>query len=183
MERNLYLNRLIRRKNNGMIKVVTGIRRSGKTYLLFELFYDYLLKSGVDKEHIIKIALDDRINKKYRDPDVLCEYVHNAVKDDDMYYVLLDEVQMVSEFEDVLNSFLHLKNVDTYVTGSNAKFLSKDIITEFRGRGDQVHMFPLSFAEYMSGRGVDMQQAWREYTMYGGLPKILAFPGDFLHCA
>lgn len=173
MERNLYLNRLIRRKNNGMIKVVTGIRRSGKTYLLFELFYDYLLKSGVDKEHIIKIALDDRINKKFRDPDVLCEYVHNAVKDDDMYYVLLDEVQMVSEFEDVLNSFLHLKNVDTYVTGSNAKFLSKDIITEFRGRGDQVHMFPLSFAEYMSGRGVDMQQAWREYTMYGGLPKIL----------
>ena len=101
------------------------------------MFYEYLLQSGVDKEHIIKIALDDRINKKYRDPDVLCEYVHNAVKDDEMYYVLLDEVQMVSEFEDVLNSFLHLRNVDTYVTGSNAKFLSKDIITEFRGRGDQ----------------------------------------------
>ena len=111
MERNLYLDKLIRRKNNGMIKVITGIRRCGKTYLLFELFYDHLLQSGVDQEHIIKIALDDRMNKKYRDPDVLCEYVHHAVKDDDMYYVLLDEVQMVSEFEDVLNSFLHLKNV------------------------------------------------------------------------
>lgn len=104
MERNLYLDKLIRRKNNGMIKVITGIRRCGKTYLLFELFYDHLLQSGVDKEHIIKIALDDRMNKKYRDPDVLCEYVHHAVKDDDMYYVLLDEVQMVSEFEDVLNT-------------------------------------------------------------------------------
>lgn len=173
MERNLYLDKLIRRKNNGMIKVVTGIRRCGKTYLLFELFHEYLLNSGVDKDHIIKIALDDRVNKKYRDPDVLCEYIHNAVKDDDMYYVLLDEVQMVPEFEDVLNSFLHIKNVDTYVTGSNAKFLSKDIITEFRGRGDQVHLYPLSFAEFMQGRNIDRQQAWNEYTMYGGLPKIL----------
>lgn len=178
MERNFYLDKLIRRKNNGMIKVVTGIRRCGKTYLLFELFYDYLLKSGVDKEHIIKIALDDRMNKKYRDPDVLCEYVHHAVKDDEMYYVLLDEVQMVSEFEDVLNSFLHLKNVDTYVTGSNAKFLSKDIITEFRGRGDQVHLFPLSFAEFMRGKGIDRQQAWQEYTMYGGLPKMLEIENE-----
>jgi predicted AAA+ superfamily ATPase len=178
MERNLYLDKLIRRKNNGMIKVITGIRRSGKTYLLFQLFYEYLIKSGVDKAHIIKIALDDRINKKYRDPDALCEYVHNAVKDDDIYYVLLDEVQMVSEFEDVLNSFLHLRNVDTYVTGSNAKFLSKDIITEFRGRGDQVHLFPLSFAEYMLGRGIDKRQAWQEYTMYGGLPKMLEIENE-----
>ena len=178
MERNLYLNKLIRKKNNGLIKVITGIRRSGKTYLLFELFYDYLIKSGVDKDHIIKIALDDRINKKYRDPDILCEYVHDVVKDDQIYYVLLDEVQMVSEFEDVLNSFLHMKNVDTYVTGSNAKFLSKDIITEFRGRGDQVHLFPLSFAEYMSGKGIDRQQAWQEYTMYGGLPKMLEIENE-----
>lgn len=178
MDRNLYLEKLIRRKNNGMIKVITGIRRSGKTYLLFELFYEYLLKSGVDKEHIIKIALDDRINKKYRDPDALCEYVHNAVKDDNMYYVLLDEVQMVSEFEDVLNSFLHLKNVDTYVTGSNAKFLSKDIITQFRGRGDQVHLYPFSFAEFMQGKNTDRQQAWQEYTMYGGLPKILEIENE-----
>ena len=156
-----------------MIKVITGIRRCGKTYLLFELFYNYLRESGVDDGHIIKLALEDRINKKYRDPDVLCEYVHEKVKDEQMYYVLLDEVQMVSEFEDVLNSFLHIRNVDTYVTGSNAKCLSKDIITEFRGRGDQIHLYPLSFAEFMQGRKTDRYQAWYEYTMYGGLPKIL----------
>ena len=131
------------------------------------------MNSGVDKDHIIKIALDDRINKKYRNPDALCEYVHEAIKDDKMYYVLLDEVQMVEEFEDVLNSFLHIKNADVYVTGSNAKFLSKDIITEFRGRGDQIHLYPLSFSEFMNGRGTDRQQAWYEYTMYGGLPKLL----------
>lgn len=173
MERRLYLEKMIRRKNNGMIKVITGIRRCGKTYLLFELFYNHLLESGVDDTHIIKVALDDRINKKYRDPDALCEYVHEAVQDEQMYYVLLDEVQMVSEFEDVLNSFLHIKNVDTYVTGSNAKFLSKDIITEFRGRGDQIHLYPLSFAEFMLGGEADRHKAWYEYTMYGGLPKIL----------
>lgn len=173
MERNIYLNKLIRRKHNGMIKVITGIRRCGKSYLLFELFYSYLLREGIKEDHIIKIALDDRINKKYRNPDELCEYVHNSIKDNDMYYVLLDEVQMVDEFEDVLNSFLHIKNVDTYVTGSNAKFLSKDIITEFRGRGDQIHLFPLSFAEYMQENSLDTLQGWREYTMYGGLPKIL----------
>ena len=178
MERQLYLDKLIRRKHNGMIKVVTGIRRCGKTYLLFELFYQYLLREGVDDTHIIRIALDDRINKKYRDPDVLCEYVHDAVKDDRMYYVLLDEVQMVSEFEDVLNSFLHMKNVDTYVTGSNAKFLSKDVITEFRGRGDQIHLHPLSFGEFMKGSGLGRQQAWYEYTMYGGLPKVLSMEND-----
>lgn len=173
MDRNMYLDKLIRRKGNGMIKVITGIRRCGKTYLLFELFHQHLLESGVDKEHIIKIALDDRINKKYRDPDVLCEYVHKEIKDEKMYYILLDEVQMVEEFEDVLNSFLHIKNADVYVTGSNAKFLSKDIITEFRGRGDQVHLYPLSFAEFVTGKGVEGQQAWYEYTMYGGLPKML----------
>ena len=178
MERNLYLDKLIRRKNNGMIKVVTGIRRSGKTYLLFELFYNYLIKSGVDKEHIIKIALDDRINKKYRDPDVLCEYVHNAVKGDDMYYVLLDEVQMVAEFEDVLNSFLHLKNVDTYVTGSNAKFLSKDIITEFAGRGDEIHMYPLSFAEFMTAFNGDKYEGLSEYMLYGGIPLVVLRDGQ-----
>ena len=173
MDRNMYLDKLIRRKGNGMIKVITGIRRCGKTYLLFELFYQHLLASGVDKEHIIKIALDDRINKKYRDPDVLCEYVHNEIKDEQMYYILLDEVQMVEEVEDVLNSFLHIKNADFYVTGSNAKFLSKDIITEFRGRGDQVHLYPLSFAEFVTGKGIEGHQAWYEFTMYGGLPKML----------
>ena len=173
MNRNMYLDKLIRRKGNGMIKVITGIRRCGKTYLLFELFHQHLLASGVDKEHIIKIALDDRINKKYRDPDVLCEYVHNEIKDEQMYYILLDEVQMVEEFEDVLNSFLHIKNADVYVTGSNAKFLSKDIITEFRGRGDQAHLYPLSFAEFVTGKGIEGHQAWYEFTMYGGLPKML----------
>lgn len=173
MNRNMYLDKLIRRKGNGMIKVITGIRRCGKTYLLFELFHQHLLASGVDKEHIIKIALDDRINKKYRDPDVLCEYVHNEIKDEQMYYILLDEVQMVEEFEDVLNSFLHIKNADVYVTGSNAKFLSKDIISEFRGRGDQVHLYPLSFAEFVTGKGIEGHQAWYEFTMYGGLPKML----------
>ena len=173
MNRNMYLDKLIRRKGNGMIKVITGIRRCGKTYLLFELFHQHLLASGVDKEHIIKIALDDRINKKYRDPDVLCEYVHNEIKDEQMYYILLDEVQMVEEFEDVLNSFLYIKNADVYVTGSNAKFLSKDIITEFRGRGDQVHLYPLSFAEFVTGKGIEGHQAWYEFTMYGGLPKML----------
>lgn len=178
IKRDRYLNKLISKKENGLIKVITGIRRCGKTYLLFELFYNYLLESGVDDAHIIKIALDDRINKKYRDPDVLCEYVHEAVKDEQMYYVLLDEVQMVTEFEDVLNSFLHIKNVDTYVTGSNAKFLSKDIITEFRGRGDQIHLYPLSFSEFMQGKKIDRHQAWYEYTMYGGLPKILEIDSE-----
>ena len=172
MERNLYLNKLIRRKHNGLIKVITGIRRSGKSYLLFELFNKHLLDEGVSEDHIIKIALDDRINKEYRNPDYLCEYVHKYVNDNNMYYVLLDEVQLVDEFEDVLNSFLHIKNVDTYVTGSNAKFLSKDIITEFRGRGDQVHIYPLSFAEFMQIRSDSPRDAWMEYTMYGGLPKL-----------
>lgn len=173
MKRDIYLNKLIRRKHNGLIKVITGLRRSGKSYLLFELFYQHLIEEGVENSHIIKIALDDRMNKKYRDPDYLCEYVHECVKDENMYYVLLDEVQYIPEFEDVLNSFLHLKNVDTYVTGSNAKFLSKDIITEFRGRGDQVHIYPLSFAEFMQDRKEHPRDAWYEYAMYGGLPKLI----------
>lgn len=173
MKRDIYLNKLIRRKHNGLIKVITGLRRSGKSYLLFELFYQHLIEEGVENSHIIKIALDDRMNKKYRDPDYLCEYVHECVKDENMYYVLLDEVQYIPEFEDVLNSFLHIKNVDTYVTGSNAKFLSKDIITEFRGRGDQVHIYPLSFAEFMQDRKEHPRDAWYEYAMYGGLPKLI----------
>ena len=173
MERKLYLEKLIRRKHNGMVKVITGIRRCGKSYLLFELFKNYLLNDGVSENHIISIALDDRINKKYRNPDELCDYIHDVIKDEEMYYILLDEVQMVEEFEDVLNSFLHINNADIYVTGSNAKFLSKDIITEFRGRGDQIHLFPLSFSEFMSSCVKDKQEGWQEYTMYGGLPKLL----------
>ena len=178
MNRDIYLDRLIRRKHNGMIKVITGIRRYGKSYLLFELFDEHLKNEGVSEDHIIKIALDDRMNKQYRDPDYLCQYVHNQVKDGEMYYVLLDEVQFVPEFEDVLNSFLHIHNVDTYVTGSNAKFLSKDIITEFRGRGDQVHIYPLSFNEFMQGRQESPREAWDEYAMYGGLPKLLELKNE-----
>lgn len=178
IKRDLYLDKLIRHKHNGMIKVITGIRRCGKSYLLFELFYNHLLSCGVKEDHIIKIALDDRINKKFRNPDYLCKFVHEIVKDDDMYYVLLDEVQLVDEFEDVLNSFLHIKNVDTYVTGSNAKFLSKDIITEFRGRGDQIHIAPLSFSEFMSAYNGTKEEGWREYITFGGLPKLFEFSTD-----
>ena len=175
IKRDLYLDKLIRHKNNGMIKVITGIRRCGKSYLLFELFYKHLLSEGVKEDHILKIALDDRRNKKFRDPDYLCDYVHDYIKDSDMYYILLDEVQLVPEFEDVLNSFLHIKNADTFVTGSNAKFLSKDIITEFRGRGDQIHIAPLSFSEFMSVFGGSKEEGWNEYINFGGLPKLFEF--------
>lgn len=178
IRRDRYLDKLIRHKHNGMIKVVTGIRRCGKSYLLFELFYKHLLEAGVKDDHIIKIALDDRRNKAFRDPDHLCDYVHNCIKDNDMYYVLLDEVQLVPEFEDVLNSFLHIKNADTFVTGSNAKFLSKDIITEFRGRGDQIHIAPLSFNEFMSAFNGSTEEGWKQYINFGGLPKIFDFPTD-----
>lgn len=178
ISRDIYLNKLIRHKHNGMIKVVTGIRRCGKSYLLFELFYNHLLEVGVKDDHILKIALDDRRNKKLRDPDYLCDYVHDYIKDNDMYYILLDEVQLVPEFEDVLNSFLHIKNADTFVTGSNAKFLSKDIITEFRGRGDQIHIAPLSFKEFMSAFNGSPEEGWKQYINFGGLPKIFDFPTD-----
>ena len=178
IKRDVYLNRLINKMNNGMIKVITGIRRCGKSYLLFELFYNYLLSIGIKEDHIIKIALDDRMNKKYRDPDELCTYVHDLIKDNEMYYILLDEVQFVNEFEDVLNSFLHIKNADTYITGSNAKFLSKDIITEFRGRGDEVHISPLSFKEFYSVYNGSKQEVWKEYWLYGGLPKIVEIKTD-----
>ena len=168
-----YLNQLIRKQHNGMIKVITGLRRSGKTYLLFELFDSYLKKQGIPQDHIIKLALDDRANIEFRNPDKLYRFVRQSVKDENMYYVLLDEVQMVPEFEDVLNSFLHIQNVDAYVTGSNAKFLSKDIITEFRGRGDQIHLYPLSFAEFMEQYKGDIRNGWSLFTMFGGLPKVV----------
>ena len=146
--RDKYLNELINRMNNNMIKVVTGIRRSGKSYLLFTLFDDYLKSQGVKESHIIKIELDKRENKKYRDPDIILEYINSLMVDDEQYYILLDEVQMLNDFEEVLNSLLHLPNADTYVTGSNSKFLSKDVITEFRGRGDEIHIYPLTFKEF-----------------------------------
>ncbi len=173
IKRDLYLKKIIDRKHNGMIKVITGIHGCGKSYLLFNLFYNHLIESGVKDDHIIKIALDDRQNKIYRDPDYLCDYVHEYIKDNDMYYILLDEVQFVDEFEDVLNSFLHIANADTYVTGSNAKFLSKDIITEFRGRGDQIHVYPLSFSEFYNTLGGDKFNSFSQYITYGGLPQII----------
>lgn len=178
IKRDTYLQKLIDRIGNGLIKVITGVRRSGKSYLLFELFYNYLKEQGVDDSHIIKIALDDRINKQYRNPDILCNYVHEKIVDDKNYYILLDEVQFVSEFEDVLNSFIHIKNADTFVTGSNAKFLSKDIITEFRGRGDEIHIAPLSFKEFYSVKNCEKEEAWKEYCLYGGLPKVLEYKTD-----
>ena len=178
IKRECYLKKLTDRSGNGLIKVITGIRRSGKSYLLFELFYNYLKNSGVDDDHIIKLALDDRKNKRYRNPDVLYDYVSSLIVDEKQYYVLLDEVQFVSEFEDVLNGFLHIKNADVYVTGSNAKFLSKDIITEFRGRGDEIHIAPLSFKEFYSVCGKSKEDAWKEYCIYGGLPKVSEYKTD-----
>ena len=167
------MNKLISKKHNGLIKVITGIRRCGKSYLLFNLFKGHLLAEGVDEQHIIEIVFDSFENKRFRDPDVLYPYLREQIKDDGMYYVLLDEVQLLGEFEFVLNSLIRMKNVDVYVTGSNARFLSKDVITEFRGRGDEVHMHPLSFAEFMSVYSKTKQDGWNEYMLYGGLPSIM----------
>ena len=175
IKRDRYLNLLISKKHNGLIKVITGMRRCGKSYLLFTLFKDYLLSEGIEKSHIIEIAFDAYENKQYRDPDVLYPYLKEKIKDDGMYYVLLDEVQLLGEFEAILNSLARMKNVDVYVTGSNARFLSKDVITEFRGRGDEVHMYPLSFAEFMSVYPGTKQDGWNEYMLYGGLPLLLSF--------
>lgn len=170
--RDKYLRDLINRMNNGMIKVVTGIRRSGKSYLLFKLFYEYLLSQGVLESHIIKIELDQRKNRIYRDPDVILDYIETLIEDDKQYYILLDEVRMLNDFEEVLNSLLHISNVDIYVTGSNSKFLSKDVITEFRGRGDEIHVFPLTFKEFMQVYDGDMYRGFADYIVYGGLPLI-----------
>ncbi|MDY5664465.1 MAG: ATP-binding protein [Blautia sp.] len=175
IKRDRYLNLLISKKHNGLIKVITGMRRCGKSYLLFNLFKDYLLSEGIDESYIIEIAFDAYENKQFRDPDVLYPYLKEQIKDDGMYYVLLDEVQLLGEFEAILNSLTRMKNVDVYVTGSNARFLSKDVITEFRGRGDEVHMYPLSFAEFMSVYPGAKQDGWNEYMVYGGLPLVLSF--------
>ena len=179
IERNLYLDKLLSHRHNGMIKVVTGMRRCGKSYLLFNLFVDALNKEGVDDKHIIKINLEDRRNKELRNPDTLLKYIDSLLIDENMYYILLDEVQMVSEFEDVLNSYLHIPNADVYVTGSNARFLSKDVITEFRGRGDEIRIHPLSFKEYCGSqdKSKDINQLLADYMLYGGLPQV-AIMGD-----
>lgn len=174
IKRDLYLQKLIDRQHNGMIKVITGMRRSGKSYLLFNLFLQYLKSQGVDDQHIIGVNLENHRNRNLCNPDALIEYIDSRMSDNQMYYILLDEVQLVDEFESVLNSYLSVSNADVYVTGSNAKFLSKDVITEFRGRGDEVKIFPLSFAEYMSVYDGSKQMGLDEYMTYGGLPMILS---------
>ena len=173
IKRDLYLNRLIERQNNGMIKVVTGIRRCGKSFLIFKLYKKYLLNSGVKNDHIIEIALDGINVDELRNPKICYAYIESKITDDDTYYVLLDEVQFMDRFEEVLNSLLRIDNVDVYVTGSNSKFLSKDIVTEFRGRGDEIHIYPLTFAEFYSAFGGEFDDAWDEYINYGGLPALL----------
>lgn len=173
IKREFYLQQLIDGKQNGLIKIVTGIRRCGKSFLLFKLFKQHLLKAGVDAEHIIQIALDDIENADLREPLTLYKRIKAKMKDDDLYYILLDEVQLVPRFEDVLNSLLRIDNADVYVTGSNSKFLSSDIITEFRGRGDEIHLYPLSLSEYCEGTGLSPAEAWKDYYTYGGLPHIL----------
>ena len=174
IKRDIYLNRLMRREKNGLIKIVTGIRRCGKSYLLFNLFHTYLLEKGIQEDHIIEIALDDRSNKELRDPDNMLRYVKERIVDRDTYYIILDEVQLLAEFEDVLNSLLHIRNADIYVTGSNSRFLSSDLVTEFRGRGDEVRIYPLSFREYCSVYAGSVDEAWDDFFTYGGLPLILS---------
>lgn len=174
IKREFYLQQLIDGKQNGLIKIVTGIRRCGKSYLLFKLFTQHLLKVGVASDHIIQIALDDIENTDLREPLTLYKFIKAKMTDDELYYILLDEVQLVSRFEEVLNSLLRIDNADVYVTGSNSKFLSTDIITEFRGRGDEIHLYPLSLSEYCEGTGLSPIEAWKDYYTYGGLPHILS---------
>ena len=173
IKRDYYLNQLIASRHNGLVKIVTGLRRSGKSYLLFHLFGDYLKEQGIPEDHIIKVDLENRRNAPLRDPDALLAHIDSKMVDSNMYYILLDEVQHVPEFEDVLNSYLKIENADVYVTGSNSRFLSTDIITEFRGRGDQIHVYPLSFAEFMSVDNRHPIDAWNDYYTYGGLPHVL----------
>ena len=179
IKRNAYLSKLISKRNNGLIKVITGIRRCGKSYLLDPIFKNYLLSEGVPADHIIKIELDRISNKKYyNDPEAFDRYVRTFIKDNDYYYLLLDEIQLVEDFELVLNGFLYEKNLDLYVTGSNSRFLSSDIITEFRGRGDQIHLSPLTFSEYFDACGGDKYDCWNEYLTFGGMPLILSMKSE-----
>lgn len=178
INRDKYLNDLKDRMHNGMIKVVTGIRRSGKSYLIFNIFKGYLINEGVNENHIIEMEFDRKENAKYRDPDALLDYVKEHISDKGDYYVLLDEVQMLKDFEEVLNSLLHIKNLDIYVTGSNSKFLSSDVLTEFRGRGDEIHIYPLTFQEAMQNYKGDIYHGWAEYVTYGGLPLVWGMHTD-----
>ena len=176
IKRDIHLKKLIDSKHNGMIKVVTGVRRCGKSYLLFNLFCHHLKEAGIAADHIIKVDLEDRRNKELRDPDALLRYIDSHMTDQQMYYILLDEVQHVNEFEDVLNSYLKIENADLYVTGSNSRFLSTDVITEFRGRGDEIKIAPLCFREFMSVYQGTKEKGLEEYMLYGGLPKVLDYP-------
>lgn len=174
INRYIYLNRLIERMNNGLIKVVTGIRRCGKSYLLFNIFHNYLVSQGVEQSHIIEIALDYNKNKAFRNADYMCDYVESRITDGKQYYLILDEVQMLTDFVEVLNGFLRISNLDIYVTGSNSKFLATDVITEFRGRGDEMRIYPLSFSEFMSAWDGSYEDGWNNYYTYGGLPLVLS---------
>lgn len=178
IKRDIYLQKLIDSKHNDMIKIITGLRRCGKSYLLLTIFYNHLKEEGVDDDHIIQVDLEDRRNKVLRDPDALLEYIDGKMTDSKMYYILLDEIQHVKEFEDVLNSYLKVENADVYVTGSNSKFLSKDVITEFRGRGDEIRVYPLCFREFMSVHSGSREQALEEYMTYGGLPKLVTISNE-----
>ena len=178
IKRDIYLQKLIDKKENEMIKVITGIRRCGKSYLLDPIYKNYLLSTGVKEDHIIKLELDSIENKEYLDAPILYNYVMDKIQDDKMYYILLDEIQKVDDFESVLNSFLRKKNLDVYVTGSNSKFLSSDIITEFRGRGDEIRVYPLTFREYLPACNKDIDEALKEYITYGGMPYILSRKTD-----
>ena len=175
IKRNYYLQKLIDRKNNGLIKIITGIRRCGKSYLLNHIFKNYLLDNGVDTKHIIMIALDDVENAELLDPKVLRKYINEKILDNNLYYLLLDEIQLVQNFEGLLNGLLRKENLDIYVTGSNSKFLSSDIITEFRGRGDEIRVYPLSFNEFYSNYDGSKKDAWVEYYTYGGLPLVTSY--------
>ena len=175
IERNIYLEQLILRKNNGMIKVITGIRRCGKSFLLFNIFKKYLMGNGVNEDHIIEIALDGIENEELRNPKTCYQYVKTAVRDKENYYLLLDEIQFMPRFEEVLNGLLRMDNIDIYVTGSNSRFLSSVIITEFRGRGDDIRVYPLSFAEFYSVFHGEYDDAWNDYMIYGGLPQVAGF--------
>ena len=174
IKRDYYLRKLIDRRHNNLIKIVTGVRRCGKTYLLFNLFHDYLVENGIAQDHIIEIPLDDRSYKELRDPDQMLAFVKSKVSTDGAYYLMIDEIQLLPEFEDVLNSFLHIANLDVYVSGSNSKLLSSDVITEFRGRGDEVRVHPLCFREFMSVYDGSEEQGWNEYFNYGGMPLVLS---------
>ena len=175
IKRDAYLEQLKIRKDNGMIKIITGIRRCGKSFLVFVLFKKYLLESGVDEEHIIEIALDGIESEELRNPKTCYLYIKERIKDDEKYYLLLDEVQFMPRFEEVLNSLLRISNIDVYVTGSNSKFLSSDVVTEFRGRGDEIRIYPLSFSEFYAAYDGDYDDAWNEYLIYGGLPQVIQF--------